>query len=141
MDILLIWFLIFVIALILEMITVQFISLPFVVGSLVAIICAYLRMEIQYQILVFAIVSFLSLFLFQFFIRKKLKVKQIKTNVDALINQIGFVEEDFDQNTKVGRIDINGVDWRAVSSKVLKKGMKVKVKKIEGATLVVEEDE
>lgn len=137
----LVWLCVFLITLIAEIITVQLISLPFVIGSIIAIIAAYFNIEFSYQVFIFALCSFITLIVFQVWVKKDLRMKQVKTNVDSVIGANGFVVEAFDPQTQIGRVVVNSVDWRARSDKTLAKDVKITVVGVRGATLIVKEEQ
>ena len=68
---------------------------------------------------------------------KALKNKSEKTNIDALIGEIGFVEEEIPMY-KPGRVSVKGMSWKAVSDTPLSKGDMVRVLEVNGVTVKCE---
>jgi len=61
-------------------------------------------------------------------------------NIDALINQKGYVLEEIKPN-KYGRVKIEGEEWLAESSEEIPKNVWVKIKEIKGVRLIVTKEE
>ena len=92
------------------------------------------------QFAVFVLVSLLALAATRPFV-KKLRVKQVHTNTDSLIGQVGIVaSECIDPSKGIGRVVISGQDWAACTEdgSVIPKDEHVLVKGITGVKLVVE---
>ena len=105
-------------------------------------LAAWAGLGFKVQLLVFGIATViisLSLrpLILKFFYGGKSK---IKTNVDALLDQAGFVVEAIDPAAGTGRVKVGGEPWRAVSrdESPMQLGQKVKVLAVEGCTVVVE---
>lgn len=135
------WVIIAVILFILEVFTPGFVVACFGIGCLAGGLMDYLNLGFGYQIIAFSIVT-----LFLFLTIRPLVVKNlyktgenVKTNVDALIDQIGIVDEKIDPIENTGRVIVGGDNWKAISMDdvVIEKGEKVQVKKIEGVKIYV----
>lgn len=137
-----IFWLIFAVALgVLEAVTVQMVAIWFALGALVAIIPAMLGFSLWVQFTVFILVSIAALIGTRPFIRKVLKIRQVHTNADSLIGQVGVVLSDAKEgDIASGRVMIGGQDWaaRTEDGSSVRKGDKVLIKAIEGAKLIVE---
>ncbi|MFW5980236.1 MAG: NfeD family protein [Halanaerobiales bacterium] len=136
------WIVFSIILLIIEIVTPEFIVAGFALGGLAAALTAYFAENISYQLLVFSITTILFLWKVRPFFLKYLdnKNENAKTNVYNLIGKKARVSETIGPDEKKGRILIGSDDWMAmsVSGKKIKKGVKVKILKVEGATLIVE---
>ena len=66
----LIWFVVFLIALVLEIATINLVSLWFAIGALAAMLTAYFTDSIVMQIIVFIVVSIVSLLITKPLVRK-----------------------------------------------------------------------
>ncbi len=71
-------------------------------------------------------------------IEKKLLKRKEKTNLDRVIGMKGIVTEEI-KKMEVGEVKVDGKKWSAISSKNLPKGSTVKVLKMKGVKLEVEE--
>ena len=67
------------------------------------------------------------------------KSNDVKTNVDALVGRKGIVSERIDASQHLGRVAIDGDDWRAVSNdgSVIEKGTSVEILKNDSIILTV----
>lgn len=65
------------------------------------------------------------------------KSQHVKTNVDALIGRKVLVTMEPDEETKIGRVQVDGDSWRAHFSAQVKVNEQVVVEKLEGNTLFV----
>ncbi len=66
----------------------------------------------------------------------------VRTNVDALIGKIGVVSERIEPGTGLGRVKVDGEDWRgaAILDKPIDVGCRIMVVRVEGTTLYVDEE-
>ena len=101
---------------IIEVFTPGFIVACLGFGSLVAAITAYMEYNIDAQFIAFSASTLISLFLIRPLLYKKgEKQDKIKTNTEALIGRVGSVSETIDNSSKIGRVLIDGDQWKALS--------------------------
>ena len=135
------WLIIAGILFILEIFTPGFVVACFGIGCLAGALMDYLHLGFEYQIIAFSVVSLVLFFTLRPIVVKHLykTAEDIKTNVDALIDQIGVVDEKIDPIEHTGRVIVGGDNWKALSlnDEVIEKGEKVQVKKIDGVKLYV----
>ena len=133
------WFVLTVILLIAEAVTVTVISLWFAAGALAAMVAALLGAGIWFQALVFVLVSAAALTALRPLVRKHLTPKLTATNVDSVIGSVGIVTGTIDNLTATGQVKLNGMEWtaRSTSGDTLEVGTKVRVDKIEGVKVFV----
>ena len=137
----LVWIIVSIICLILELSSGDFFILCFAIGAAVAAIFAGCGASLTLQIIVFAVVSALSLLLVRPALIKKLH-KPHKTrlsNAEAIIGREGRVSDSIEANG-YGRVAIDGDDWKARSAdgSAIKKGAHVRVIKMDSIILTVE---
>lgn len=133
-----VWLVLMVAFLIAEASTVQLICIWFAAGSLSAMLVGLLGADLWLQILVFFVVSIVLLALLWPVAKKRFNTKRIATNADALIGKICLVTEDIDP-MEGGRVKVGDVTWRAHCDKEISAGTRVKILKIQGAKVIVEE--
>lgn len=135
-----VWLGIAIVLALFEAFTIQLVAIWFSLGALVAILPAALGAPVPVQILVFVLVSALSMILTRPFLQRVLKVKRQPTNADAVIGQVGVVLEEIDNLEGAGKVRANGLDWTARTERQMKipAGAEVKVLRIEGVKLIVE---
>ena len=125
------WLVIVVLLAIIEASTVNLVSIWFVISGLIAMIVSLFTDIFYIQFGVFVLVGILLLLLTKPFIKKMLKEKEIKLNLERIIGMEGVVTEEISKN-KIGEVKVDGKLWSAVSS------VKIPVDSIEGVKLVVE---
>ena len=135
----LIWLAVALVMLIIEAATVQMVSIWFCLGAVAAAIAAIMGGSIPVQIVVFVVISGVTLAFTRKFVKKVLRVKKTPTNADSVIGAIGQVVEPIDDEAGTGRIKVEGMDWsaRTTDGSKLPEGVKVKVKAIAGVKLMV----
>lgn len=135
-----IWLALIVVFLAMEAATVQLISTWFAAGALAAMIVSLIGGAVWLQIVVFLTVSIVLLVLLWPIARKHLKPKLVATNADALIGRVCTVTEEIDP-VEGGRVKLGDVTWsaRSESDERIPAGTLVKVQKIQGAKVFVEE--
>lgn len=133
-----VWMIIFISLIVLELLTVNLVSIWFAIGSLAAFILSLWVDELTWQILTFIIVSVISLLLTKKFV-KKVRGKEIEpTNLDRVIGKIGIVTEEITK-LEPGEVKVDGKKWSAVSTKKIKVDSKVEILSIDGVKLKVKE--
>lgn len=140
MDIL-IWAILIVVFAILELCTVQLVSIWLAVASLITMICAVIFDDLSLlgQFWIFVGLSAVMLCASVPLIRKRANKKHIATNSDLDIGKSATVIEEIDPDKNSGRVTLNGVDWSAVTEKgdIISKDSIVTVTEIKGSKLVV----
>lgn len=134
------WLILFVILLVIELFTVNLVSIWFAVGALAAGLVSYFMDNMMIQIAVFIIVSAISLLLTNKFVEKLRNGKIVPTNLDRVIGKIGIVTEEITK-LEPGEVKVDGKRWSAISTKKIKVGRKVEILSIDGVKLHVKEIE
>lgn len=143
-----VWIVLSALLLIAEMFAPGFWLASVAVGCLAAGIAGLLPIGLIGQILVFTGSSLLSLFgLRPVLVRRFLHSRgtEVRTNVEALVGKSGVVVRRFDPVTRIGRVVVDGEDWRgalleAGSGPPLEPGTRIVVIQVDGSTLVVEKE-
>ena len=118
-----------------EAITVQLVSIWFVISALVALAISLIINNFMLEFAAFVIIGTILLITTRTTLEKKL-VKKEKTNFDRVIGMKGIVTDDITE-LKIGAVKVDGKIWSAVSKENLKVGDKVKILKIDGVKLKV----
>ena len=124
-----------------EAITVGLTSIWFAAGSFAALIVALLNGPLWLQIVLFLLVSILSLLAIRPLASKYLNSKVEPTNADRVIGTETRVVEPIDNLQATGTVRINGMVWSARSENdaPIPEGTLVRVLRIEGVKVYVEE--
>ena len=122
-----------------EAITVGLTSVWFAVGSLGALLCALMGGGIWVQIIVFLVLSGLSLALGRPLAKKFLTPGHSATNADRVIGREAVVTQTIDNLRGQGQVNITGQTWTARSQDdtVIPEGALVRVLRIEGVKVFV----
>ncbi len=132
------WFITFLILLFIELITVNLVTIWFAIGSLGALITASITDMVVIQIIVFIILSVVSLIVTKPIVKKIRTRKITPTNLDRVIGKIGTVTKKITKDS-YGEVKVEGSIWTAKANKEIREKSQVKVLKIEGVKLLVEE--
>ena len=133
------WLMIFIMLLLIEICTVNLVSIWFAIGALVSFFVAMITDNVLIQLVAFIVVSFVSLLITKPIV-KKMKSNKVATNLDRVIGMDAVVTEDILKH-EVGEVKVDGKKWSAISKEEFKKGDIVSVKKIEGVKLIVTKKE
>ena len=135
------WVVALVVFLIVEAVTAGLVSIWFVFGSLVALICAALGAAVWLQIFWFVIVSVATLVLTRPLVKRYVDSRSVATNADRSIGHAAVVTERIDNLAATGAVKLDGVVWTARSTDdavAIETGERVTVRAIEGVKLIVE---
>ena len=135
-----IWLIALVVLVVGEGITVGLTFIWFAVGALGGLIAAVLGAPIWVQIVVFLVLSGLSLALIRPFAARFLRTSRTATNADRVIGQTAVVTQTIDNVEGKGQVNVSGQIWSARSEHdvVIPSGAEVRVLRIEGVKLFVE---
>ena len=137
-----VWLVVFVVALLIETMSSELVSLWFAAGSLIALIVSLIPQTTWWiQLVIFAVISVASLVCFRPIIRRALKRTVVSSNVEELIHRKGMMTKGCDEFNH-GEVKISGVFWTAYASDEktpIKAGAVVEVLAIDGNKLVVKE--
>ena len=135
------WVVALVVFLIVEAVTAGLVSIWFVFGSLVALICAALGAAVWLQIFWFVIVSVATLVLTRPLVKRYVDSRSVATNADRSIGRAAVVTERIDNLAATGAVKLDGVVWTARSTDdavAIEAGERVTVRAIEGVKLIVQ---
>jgi membrane protein implicated in regulation of membrane protease activity len=125
---------------VIEAATAGLVTIWLVFGALAAWLGAILGLPFIFQIIIFLIVSYVMLITTRPIVQKWLKVKIVKTNVDRLVGETGFVTEKINRLEGAGQVKVAGQIWSAVPAEgnEIESGTQVRINAITGVKLVVE---
>lgn len=137
-----IWIAVIVLAIIIEAISEQLISIWFVPGAIVATFLDYFGQSIIWQILVILVLAGVGIALARIFLADKIASKIQKTNIDAIIGEKCVVTERIDNYAGCGLVKIKGQIWSARGvgeNDVYEEGTVLHVVAIEGVKVICKE--
>lgn len=134
-----VWLGLTVIFVVIEAATSQLVSIWFVAGAVVAMVFALFDLPVWSQVVAFVAVSGAVLALLRPVILKRTRAARVPTNADMVVGQTAVVLTDIDNDISAGRVEVMGADWsaRSENGKLIKKGDRVRVLRIEGVRLIV----
>ena len=135
-----IWFVAFLLLLIIEIVTINLVTIWFAFGAIAAMITTMFTDSVIIQVVVFLIVSILSLILTKPVMKAFKKFEIQPTNSDRVIGKTGEVIKDISDN-EYGEVKVIGTVWTATSKQKISVGEKVRVVSIDGVKLIVEKEE
>lgn len=134
-----VWVAVAVIFALIEALTLGLTTIWFAIGAVAAAITAALGGPIWLQIIVFFIVSIITLVLTRRIAIDKLRVGREKNNVEQAIGKKAVIIEDI-APFATGKAKLDSLEWSAVGcvpESEFKKGEEVEVVRIEGVKLIV----
>lgn len=136
-----IWIAAIVVFGIVEAVTVGLVSIWFVLGAVAGLLAAVLGAALWVQIVLFFVVSIAALAATRPLVQKMLHRDETPTNAGVL-GQTARVTETIDNTVPTGAVYADGKTWtaRSASGRVIPKDTLVKVQRMEGVRLFVEEE-
>lgn len=137
-----IWLGVFIIALIIEALSPELVSIWFAAGALISVIVSLIPgTKWWIQLIIFVVVSVSTLLCLRPVIKKFMKRNIVNSNVDEIVHKKGKMTKACDELNH-GEVKINGVLWTACSSDEktpIAEGKLVEVLSISGNKLIVKE--
>ena len=110
-----VWIAVIVLAVIIELLTDQLVSIWFVPGAMIATVLDFCNANIVWQVIVFLVISVAGIILGKTVLTKYLKTGNTKTNIDAIIGEKCVVIEAIDNYKGCGQAKVKGQIWSARS--------------------------
>ena len=134
-----IWIAVIVAAVVVEVASMQLLSIWFAIGGVAALITSFLTDSIAIQIIVFIVVSAIAVALIFPTVRKSMKKEHVKTNADRYVGKLAVVTEEISNINAKGQVKVDNQIWSARSEdgSEIPAGTKVNVLRIEGVKLIV----
>lgn len=120
-----------------EAITVNLVTIWFVISGIVSLILSFFIDDFIIQFSVFVILGILLLITTRSWLNKVFKINKYKTNLDRVIGMRGIVTEKITKNSP-GEVKVDGKRWMAISDKTINVDNDVKILEIDGVKLKVE---
>lgn len=130
------WLLLVIILSVVEIITVNLVSIWFVISGIVAMIASLFTNNIVIQISIFVILGLIFMILTRKIV-KKIVPEKVKTNLDRIIGMQGIVITKIGKN-KPGEVKVDGKIWTATSNETINQDEIVKILEINSTKLKVE---
>ena len=137
------WLALIVAFIIVEACTYQLVCIWFAIGSIGGLFASMATDNVLIQAAVFTFLSALMLICLRPAVRRVLKPKGLKTNVDGLIGKEIMITKDVSNADEKGEGKVNGLIWsvRSADNEPIPKGTCALIEKVEGVKLIVKEGE
>lgn len=130
------WLVIVIILGIIELMTVNLVSIWFIASGIITLIASLFIDNIVVEFAIFVILGIIFMLLTKKII-KNIK-PNVKTNLDRIVGMTGIVTEEINKN-KNGEVKVDGKLWTAYSDNKIKVGSTVVVLSINSVKLKVKE--
>ena len=130
-----VWLSLAIVLAIIEMSTVNLVSIWYVISSIIAMITSLFIDNVVIQVAIFVLGGTLLLLLTKDAI-KKIMPEKIKTNIDRIIDMEGIVTEKITKKTP-GEVKVDGKRWTAVANETIPVDTTVKILEINSTKLKV----
>ena len=134
------WLIIVILLTILEVITINLVSVWFIVSGIVSLFLSFVIDSFYIQFMVFVCLGLVLMLLTRPYLVKKLSKKKVSTNLDRVIGMEGIVTEEITK-FKIGEVKVDGKKWSAIADEKIKVGEEVIIESIDGEKLVVRKGE
>jgi len=142
-EMMILWLVILIGAIIIEAVTLGLTSIWFAGGALVAVLAAALNAPVAVQVILFFVVSLLLLFFTRPIAVKYFNKDRVKTNVESLVGRKAIVTGEIDNLKAVGQVTLGAQEWSARSldpEQGIALGTVVEIVAIDGVKLIVKPD-
>ncbi|NLC27103.1 MAG: NfeD family protein [Fastidiosipila sp.] len=137
------WLLIAVLASVIEISTLNLVSVWFIIAAVLAVVASLLGASLALQLVVFFSLAVIGLLIFIFVIRPKYMgnaSRAVPTNADRIIGKVGIVTETIDTEVGRGLIRVDNQIWSARAEDeedIIEPGAEVLISTIRGVKAVV----
>ncbi len=107
------WIAVIVVAIVVEVLTDQLVSIWFVPGAVVATVLDFCEVHLVWQVLVVLVLAGAGIVFAKTFLAKRIRTRIVKTNIDAIIGERCVVTEKVDNYVGCGQVKIKGQIWSA----------------------------
>ena len=122
-----------------EAATVTLVSIWFAAGALAAVVVALTGAGLGFQVTVFLLVAALMLISLRGVVRRYIRPKLVRTNVDAVIGTTGIVTTPINNVAALGQVKLGGMEWsaRSTDGSHIPEGTLIRVDRVEGVKVFV----
>lgn len=126
---------------VIEMATADLITIWFIASGIVTLIVSFFDIPFVAQVGIFVVLGTVLLITTRKTLVEKMNKNKQKTNLDRVVGMEGVVTEKITKHNP-GEVKVDGKKWTAISNdgKNISEGKNVKIIKIEGVKLIVEEE-
>ena len=133
------WLIMIIFLTILEVSTTNLVSIWFIASGLVCLIVSFIYDNAFLEMGIFVILGIILMLITKPLIKKYLKPRNVKTNLDRVVGMIGICTEEIKKN-KIGEVKVDGKRWSAIASETIKVDDEVYIEAIDGVKLIVRKE-
>lgn len=135
---LLLWFIIILVAAVIEVLTMDLTSLWFSIGALISFILGLAQVNWVIQLVVFIVVTILLLLSVRPLAKRYFRTNIVGTNADRLVGKVATCTQEIPVGER-GEVKVEGKYWSAISTsdEKIEVDEKVEILSIEGNKLIV----
>lgn len=133
------WLVIIILLTILEVVTINLVSIWFIVSGIVSLFVSFAIDSFYIQFSIFVCLGLVLMLLTRPYLVRKLGKTKVSTNLDRVIGMEGIVTEEITR-FKIGEVKVDGKKWSAISDEKIKVGEEVIIENIDGVKLVVRKE-
>lgn len=133
------WLIVMVLFLVVEAVTVGLVCIWFAAGALAALLCAIFGGGVWLQVVLFLVVSAVTLYFTRPLVKKYVNAKVEPTNADIVIGKECRVTETIDNIEGTVAVYVDGKTWtaRSENDETIQTGTLVTALRIDGVKLIV----
>ena len=136
MELWIVWLILVFALIVLEVSTVNLVSIWFIASGIVSLIISIFYDNFLLQFAIFVLLGIFLLLTTRKFLNRLLKQNNEKTNLDRIIGATALVTENISKNS-IGEVKVEGKRWSAIAEEELEVGEEVTIEKIDGVKLIV----
>ena len=140
MDYWVIWLVVVILLAIVELTTINLVSIWFVISGCIALIISLFTQNFYIQFASFVVLGIIFLVLTKPILNKLKKAKEDSLYLERIVGMEGLVTVEIKKD-KIGEVKVDGKLWSAYADKQIKIHKTVKVLEINGVKIKVEEEE
>lgn len=132
------WLAVVLVAIVVEAVTNDLVSLWFAVSAFVIMLVSFFWQNLVGELIVFILLTVALVITARPFLKRYLKVNEVKTNVDTVIGRIAIVTAPMEKFGR-GEVKLDAAYWTAITddNEQINIGDKVEVLAVEGVKLIV----
>ncbi len=131
-----VWIVLILILLLVEILTINLVTIWFVIAAIPALFLELLGVSLVVQIIVFALIATMLLIFTRPLVKKIQNGRALNTNYMSVIGQQGIALEDLGGLEK-GYVKINGMEWLAQSEDNIQKDDVIVVQDVSGSKVII----
>ncbi len=140
MELWILWLILVFFLIVLEVCTVNLVSIWFILSGLVSLLVSVFYDNFLVQFAIFVLLGVFLLLTTRKFLKRYIEPNKEKTNLDRIIGETAIVTETILKN-EIGEVKVDGKRWSAICGEQVEVGEEIVIEAIEGVKLIVRKKE